>query len=290
VSPRSDSAPQPLETALAGRTITLLETRRSQEMAALVRRYGGEPIVVPALREVEAADLGQIAAALDSLEADPPAAAVFQTGVGVEYLFHALDAIGSDAETRFRRIVDGTVVIARGPKPTTALGQRQVRIDRTVASPFTTHEIIAELASLPIEGGTVLVIRHGGSNAELVQYLESRDATPLELEVYHWEMPEQSSALSDLVRSIAAGNVDILMFTSASQVEHLFLVAESIGMVDRLRQGFSQAPMVAAVGPVCASALEAHQVNPPLGIIQPSNPKMAPLVRLAAERAAPGTG
>jgi uroporphyrinogen-III synthase len=274
-----------LETALAGRTVTLLETRRSQQMAALVRGYGGEPIVVPALKEVESADLAQITTALESLDASSPAAAVFQTGVGVSYLFEALTAIGPDAESRFRRMVRETVVIARGPKPTVALGQHEIRIDRTVAAPYTTHEIIAELDSVPIEYKIVLVIRHGGPNAELIAYLEQRQAVPLELEVYHWEMPEEPSALEELVRSIAAGSVDILMFTSASQVEHLFLLAETVGTVDALRAGFNRAPMVAAVGPVCAAALESHGVSPPGGIVQPSTPKMAPLVRLVAETA-----
>jgi uroporphyrinogen-III synthase len=134
----------------------------------------------------------------------------------------------------------------------------------------------------------VLVIRHGGPNAELLVYLQGRGATPLELEVYHWEMPEHTSPLADLVRSIASGNVDILMFTSASQVEHLFLVAENIGMLAELRAGLKRAPMVAAVGPVCAAALEAHQVSPGGGIIQPSIPKMVPLVRLVAETASGG--
>ncbi len=251
--------------ALAGRTVTLLETRRSSEMAALVRRYGGEPSVVPALREVDSVDSDQLAAVLKRLELSPPTAVVFQTGVGVEYLFHGLIDLAPDAEARFRAIVDRTVVIARGPKPTNALRQHGIRIDRSVPSPYTTHEVMGELDLLSLEHTTVLVIRHGGPNAELLAYLDHRGATALELEVYHWEMPEHASPLADLVRSIVSGDVDILMFTSASQVENLFLVAESIGMVDELRSGLNKAPMVAAVGPVCAAALEARQVRPPDG-------------------------
>jgi uroporphyrinogen-III synthase len=274
-----------LETALAGRTVTVLETRRSQQMAALVRGYGGEPNIVLALREVKSTDTAHIARALEWMEANPPAAAVFQTGVGVSYLFDALAAVGPDAEARFRQIVRDSVVIARGPKPTVVLGQHEIHIDRTVAAPFTTLQIVAELDSVPIENKIVLVIRHGGPNTELIAYLEHRRAEPLELEVYHWEMPEQASALEELVRSIAASDVDILMFTSASQVEHLFLLAETLGTVEALRAGFSRAPMVAAVGPVCAAALESHGVSPPGGIVRPATPKMAPLVRLVAETA-----
>jgi uroporphyrinogen-III synthase len=284
---QSNSDPEP-PNGLSGRTVTLLETRRSTEMAALVRRYGGEPNVVPSLREVESVNSDELAAVLDRLELRPPTAVVFQTGVGVEYLFHGLNNLAPDADARFRTIVDRTVVIARGPKPTNALRQRGIRIDRSVPSPYTTHEVINELDLLSLERAAVLVIRHGGPNPELVAYLDHRGATALELEVYHWEMPEHASPLADLVRSVLLGDVDILMFTSASQVENLFLVAESIGMVDQLRSGLNKAPMVAAVGPVCAAALKARQVSPPAGIIQPSIPKMAPLVRLVAETAGGG--
>lgn len=276
---------EPLAEALSGRTVTVLETRRSQEMAALVRRYGGQPNVVPALREVESADTDEIAAALNRLEAYPPAAAIFQTGVGVDYLWEALATVGPVAQARFQRIVEQTVVIARGPKPTAALGRHKVRIDRSVRAPYTTREITLELDSIAVEHRLVLVIRHGGPNTDLLVYLQGRGAIPLELEVYHWEMPEQASPLAYLVRAIGSGGADILMFTSASQVEHLFLVAENIGMLRELREGFKRAHMVAAVGPVCAAALEAHKVTPPGGIIQPSIPKMAPLVRLVAETA-----
>jgi len=147
---------------------------------------------------------------------------------------------------------------------------------------------MGELDLLSLEHKTVLVIRHGGPNAELLAYLDRRGAIALELEVYHWEMPEHASPLADLVRSIVSGGVDILMFTSASQVENLFLVAESVGMVDELRSGLNRTPMVAAVGPVCAAALEARQVSSAMGIIQPGIPKMAPLVRLVAETAGGG--
>jgi len=257
-------------------------------MAALVRRYGGEPNVVPALREVESVDSDKLAAVLDTLESSPPSPMVFQTGVGVEYLFHGLIDLAPDAEDRFRTIVDKAVVIARGPKPTNALRQHGLRIDRSVSSPYTTHEVMGELDLLSLERATVLVIRHGGPNADLLAYLDHRGATSLELEVYHWEMPEHASPLADLVRSIVSGAVDILMFTSASQVENLFLVAESIGMIHELRSGLNKAPMVAAVGPVCAAALKAREVSPPTGIIQPSIPKMAPLMRLVAETAGGG--
>ena len=39
-------------TGFRGRRVLTLESRRAVELAALIRTYGGQPIVAPALREV----------------------------------------------------------------------------------------------------------------------------------------------------------------------------------------------------------------------------------------------
>lgn len=52
--------------ALAGLRMALLESRMSDELAALVRRQGGDPYCVPAVREERADARAEVAALLDS--------------------------------------------------------------------------------------------------------------------------------------------------------------------------------------------------------------------------------
>jgi uroporphyrinogen-III synthase len=49
---------------LQGLKVVSFESRRSKEMAELIRRYGGEPIVAPSMREIP---LGENRAALELL-------------------------------------------------------------------------------------------------------------------------------------------------------------------------------------------------------------------------------
>src|SRR5215212_6367857 len=253
--------PGSLTASLNGRDVTLLETRRSAEMSALVERFGGKPHVIPSLREVETTDLAPLERVIRGLENDPPAAVVFQTGVGVEYLFRQLQSLGDWAEPAFRAALAGAATVARGPKPTAALGKLGIRIDHGIPTPFTTRQIIATIAPLAIDERHVLVQGHGGSNVELRAYLASRNARIDEIEVYRWGTPSDLEPLKQLIRDIAGGTIDVLVFTSASQVEHLFLAADELRLTDELTTGLRQAPLVAAVGPVCAAALEHHGVG-----------------------------
>jgi len=102
------------------------------------------------------------------------ALAIFQTGVGTRALFETALELGL-ADT-LARMLDHTVVAVRGPKPTAVLRGQGVRIDRTAAAPYTTHELLAAIADVPIDGQPVLVQRYGESNASLNAALEARGA------------------------------------------------------------------------------------------------------------------
>jgi uroporphyrinogen-III synthase len=98
-------------------------------IASLVRKYGGTPFSAPALAEIP--DVG-IPTHIDELIRDwnsaPPDIFIFQTGVGTRALFAATDALGlTDVPLQ---LLDSAQVVVRGPKPTTVLRSRKVRIDR----------------------------------------------------------------------------------------------------------------------------------------------------------------
>lgn len=276
------ATPETPSDALRGCVVALLEARRGEELADLIRRYGGEPRVVPALREEPCVDTTALRPLLDDLTSRGLAAAVFQTGVGVEYLFQAVRQLEEDVERRLRDLLTTTVVVARGPKPTTALKSLGVRVDRSVPTPYTTKELIASLEDIAVRDRAVLLAQHGGENPVLRDYLTGRGARVEELRLYRWELPERSDPLVDLLAAIRLGQVQAVVFTSASQVEHLCLVAEASGQRLALIEALRHGPVVAAVGPVCAQALRERGIEPADGILEPHQPKMVPLVRTLA--------
>ena len=67
--------------------------------------------------------------------------------------------------------------------------------------------------------------------------------------------------VADLIGRIAAGAVDVIAFTSASQVRRLWDVARKRGIEAPLRTGLARA-VVAAVGPVTATEATRFGMNP----------------------------
>jgi uroporphyrinogen decarboxylase len=84
--------------------------------------------------------------------------------------------------------------------------------------------------------------------------------------------------LTQNVRDLADGRLDVLLFTSAHQVVNLLRVAADLGLAARVRQRLAET-VVASVGPTTSEALRDHDL--PVDI-QPEHPKLGSLVMAAA--------
>ena len=252
--------------------IAILEARLGQKMVDLVRQKGAVPFHAPALAELPDLDTAAIAELVTSLEAKPPRLAVFQTGVGTRALFETTDRLGLTAV--FLKLLDGATVAVRGPKPTGALRARGVRIDRSAAEPFTTHEVLDSIRDLDLRGQRVIVQRHGAANRELDDALAARGAEVTEIPVYRWTLPADTAPLAALIGALERGQMDAAVFTNAEQVRNLFAVARQMGKDDSLRRGLN-ATLVASIGPVASAALRQAQVN--IGV-EASPPKLGALL------------
>src|ERR1700733_7821796 len=85
--------------SLGGARVALLEARMESELASLVRRHGGEPVCVPALREVERDCAAEAGRAIDAI-AKESAVVVLATGVGLQRWLTVAEALGRGAELR----------------------------------------------------------------------------------------------------------------------------------------------------------------------------------------------
>ena len=89
------------------------------------------------------------------------------------------------------------------------------------------------------------------------------------------------NAAAGLVRELLEDRIDAVAFTNQIQVRHLFQVAAEMNLADRLKEKLSRGDtVVAAVGPVCAEALQALGVTPD---VIPARPKMGPMITALAE-------
>lgn len=257
---------------MRNRRVAILEARLGEELGALVERRGGRVLHAPALAELPDVDPAAIAALVASLETGPPKLAVFQTAVGTEALFGATDALGLTG--RFAQTLRHAIVVARGPKPGGALRRRGVRVDRNAAEPYTTKEVLAALADVPLAGERVLVQRYGAANVELDGVLGERGAEVLEIPTYRWALPSDTGPLERLVDALERAAVDAVVFTNAAQARNLFAVARRGGRERSLREALNRT-LVASIGPVASAALRAENVRVAL---EATPPKLGALV------------
>jgi len=257
---------------LKNKTIAILESRSGEQMADLVRKYGGHPFSAPALAEVPDIDPQAITQMIRVWSDVLPDLFIFQTGVGTKALFAATDELQL-TETLLKLLAKSQVLV-RGPKPTAVLRSRSVRIDMTAGDPFTTAEVLAHLDGLSLQGKRVVVQRYGDTNVDLQQSLQARGAEVLEVATYRWSLPADTQPLVDLINALDNHKVDMVCFTSASQVYNLFAIAEQSHQVSTLKAGLNQTA-IASIGPVCTHALSKYTVAVDL---EASPPKLGPFI------------
>lgn len=243
---------------MKAKRIAILEARMGEQLADLVRSRGGVAFHAPALAELPDLDAAAIERLVKSLESRRPRLVVFQTGVGTRALFETTDRLG--ITPLLLQSLEKAIVVVRGPKPTGALRSRKVRIDRSAAEPFTTHEILAAIQDVDVGGARVIVQRYGSANVELDRALEARGAEVVEIPTYRWSLPPDTKPLAELIGRLERKEMDAAVFTNAEQVRNLFLVAQQIGKSDALRQALN-ATLVASIGPVASAALREVQVK-----------------------------
>jgi uroporphyrinogen-III synthase len=265
-----------------GLCVLTLESRRATEVAALISTYGGTPLVAPALREVPLESNTAALEFADALMRGDVEVVIFLTGVGTRALVGAVEH--AYARGDFLKALGRTKVIARGPKPLAVLREMQVPVWVNVPEPNTWRELLAAIDARADEqtmrGARVAVQEYGVSPVELLDGLAERGARVSRVPVYHWALPEDVGPLKDAVAAIAAGRVDVVIFTTGVQVVHLWQIVGTMQLEPQVRRGLSRA-VIASIGPTTTEELRRHGIAVDL---EASHPKFGLLIRELAER------
>ena len=266
--------------SLQGLMVVSFESRRAKEMAELIRRYGGEPIVAPSIREIPLAENRDALELLPQIEAGRFDLLILMTGVGTRTLNEAL--LTQYPQERILSALRNVQLVARGPKPIAALKELGLQPAITVPEPNTWREILSTLdAAIDMRGKRIVIQEYGIANPELIAALEDRGASVTSMPIYRWALPEDLSPLRAAIQKILAGEADVALFTNGAQVDHLFQIANRDEAGDSLRHALKNI-VVGSVGPVCTQALEQFGVKPD---IEPVHPKMGSLIAEVAAAA-----
>lgn len=264
--------------AFDGLRVLSLESRRANEIETLIRRYNGDPFVAPSVKEQALSDSTEAMRFVERLEAGEFDMLVCMTGSGMAFLRDAVSA--SVSPERLGAALRRAVIVSRGPKPVGILRSLGVPVQVMIPEPNTWKEIVAAVAERPER--RVAVQEYGRPNVEMNTALERLGAKVSPIVLYRWELPDNLGPLREAVRRLAGGEVDVVLFTSSIQLDHLLQVACEMGLEDAVRRALTNQVVIASVGPVMTASLEAHGFSP---AIIPQHPKMAPLVKAASEQA-----
>ncbi len=267
----------------SGLRVVSFESRLAEECASLIRKAGGIPISAPSMREVPLENNAEARDFAERLLEGAYDIVVFTTGVGARTLIEAMETVHPRPD--LVRALAQTTIVARGPKPLRVLRELGVPVAIEVPEPNTWREVIAAMEEsaegVSLDGARVAVQEYGARNQAFLDELAERGARVEPVPVYRWALPENLGPIRDAIGEVVARTADVVLFTSATQVQHVLEVANCDGTAEDFRRGLEEV-VVCSIGPVCSEALTAAGISVDL---EPSRPKLGVLVGEAAERA-----
>jgi uroporphyrinogen-III synthase len=264
-----------------GLRVLSFESRMANEMARLIERHGGVPLVLPALREVPIPlqDNGAVFRFGVKLILHQIDILILLTGVGTKALFDILRLRYPLAE--LIDAVKQTIVVARGPKPLAALKTIGIDANITVPEPNTWHDVVATLDYYrPVQGLRIAVQEYGASNPEIIRDLQTRGAEVFPVPIYRWALPEDTGPLKTVIGDVVDGKIDVMLVTNAAQIDHVMQLAEQEGKMDAFKEA-CQKVVVGSIGPTATERLKYYDL--PVDF-EPSHPKMGILVKEMSTR------
>jgi uroporphyrinogen-III synthase len=253
------SMPPMSPVSLAGRTIAIPEARALEIFAGLLERRGARVIRCPMLAIHDAPDPAPVLDWCRALAGGQFDAVILLTGEGLRRLLGTLERYEPALRPAFLAALARAYKITRGPKPAQVL--RECGLTADLAAPeATTRGVVDALSSRALGGWRMGVQLYGTEpNLALTEFLRSAGALVWPVAPYVYADAADEQAVRALLEQVRAGQIDAIAFTSTAQLERLVSIAGEEQVRGALRH-----TLVAAVGPVTASALRRRGIEPQL--------------------------
>lgn len=273
---QNEPPPPPLPIDFHGLRVLSFESRMATEMTSLIERYGGVPVVVPALREIPIPlqDNGAVFRFGVRLMLGQVDILILLTGIGTKLLFDVLQTRYTMAD--IAGALKKVIVVTRGPKPQAALKALGLEPNITVPEPNTWVEVVSTLDEYrPVKGFRVAVQEYGMSNPDLLEALKQRGAEVFPVPIYRWALPEEVGLLRHVIGEMVDGKIDVMLITNAAQLDHVMRLVEQEGKTELFKEACKKV-VVASIGPTASERLRHYDL--PIDF-EPSHSKMGVLVK-----------
>ncbi|MGH7256264.1 MAG: uroporphyrinogen-III synthase, partial [Nitrospirales bacterium] len=256
------------QSGFSGLRVAAFESRMAEEMGNLIRRYGGEPLVAPALREIPLEDMTEVLQCGQMLLDGRFHLLILLTGVGTRTMLQVWHT--RHAPESIKAALTRTPLVVRGPKPLAVIKALGLTPEISVPEPNTWRDLLGALDARAVNDPAhslrdqcIGVQEYGVSNPDLLQGLRDRGAQVIPIPVYRWALPEDTGTLRYTLNEVVQGRVDVVLFTNAAQVDHLLVVLRQDPRpdctVERFREVL-QRMVVASIGPTASERLHSHSL------------------------------
>lgn len=234
--------------SLEGARVWVTGKRKGDAMARILEGHGAEATVVPTLETRENADPVWLARQAEEAAETGFTVAIFLTGIGGRLLFEA--ARENEVFDRLAGRLEKAVVVARGPKASSALRSAGIHIDEAPddATGAGILRILREKHRERVEDEQVLLQRHGRPERRLEKGVREMGGRLTTLDLYRYAPPPDLPGVRRMLERCVDGELDAVVFTSPPAARGLLSTAEETGQADDLRRASREGLVVAAVG------------------------------------------
>ena len=265
---------------LAGLTVAVTAHRRASEQGGAFERHGARVEYAPALKITPLDEDDDVVAAARETVASGPGTVLVTTGYGLKRWLAVAQEHGLHDE--LLAVLRASTVLARGAKARGQLQALEIPCAYTGSSGRTAELVDRVLEDPP--RGTVTVQLHGTADHEQLERLRAAGLSVRVVAPYRWASADEGSRLAELVRGIAAGEVDYVTFTAAPAVDAVLDAAREAGCLDAVVTALRDGPCTAvAIGPVCVQPLEEAGIH---NAVVPERFRLGAMVKAVCDHAA----
>ncbi|MEM2760893.1 MAG: uroporphyrinogen-III synthase [Nitrososphaerales archaeon] len=239
-----------------GRVIAITRDEESaKDFVNMVKANKGNVIALPTISLVPK-DLATMLKFLDLLKTKKYDYVLFMSANAVNIIF--------DTFTKMQMIEDvlsllkDTKVAAVGPNTKAALENYGIDVS-LMPKKYSSYGIIDLFAKQESKGKKIIIPRSSASTNYLAKSLSQLGMNVDELHVYDIK-PADGNSWTEFMHRLASGDIDCMVFTSASSVNSFFEVAIKYESKEKLLDIFKSTKVV-AIGPFTNEALAKHNVR-----------------------------
>lgn len=222
---------------LFGKTVVV--TREGDQAESMIDRLqdlGAEPVFFPVIKTIAPDDWSPLDNALNNLSQYQ--GLIFTSANGVRFFAERLKMVDRDI-----RDLKGLRVYTIGPKTAEAVRDLGIRVD-VVPESFVAESLVESIGKENIKGKRFLLPRATIARETLPEQLRKLGAVVDIAPAYQTVLPSQ--IVTDMGKSLRAGNIDIITFTSSSTVTN-FLTLTGEALLPEIKK-----TKIACIGPITA--------------------------------------